>query len=67
MFHRSIAVVLSTLIALAACETLPISAPDRLTAASFDPPAPPAPPPAPEVCYLEGPSCTGLCTPCPEI
>ncbi len=63
MFHRIIAAALSTLFALAACETLPLGAPDRITAAEHKPPTPP---PAPEVCYLEGPGCTGICTPCPE-
>lgn len=64
MHHRFIASALFTLFTLAACEILPLGAPERVTAASHDPPPPP---PAPEVCWIEGPNCTGLCTPCPEI
>lgn len=64
MFHRTLATALLTLAAFTACEILPFNAPERFQAAEH---VPPPPPPLPDVCWIEGPGCTGLCTPCPEI
>jgi hypothetical protein len=64
MHHRLFTLAFLAAVSLTACEILPLGSPDRFSAAEHD--APP-PPPAPDVCWIEGPNCTGICTPCPEI
>lgn len=55
--------LVATAIVLVGCRDLQavVIGPPDLAAAEHLPPAPPAPP-----CYLEGPNCTGICTPCGE-